>query len=106
MIETPEQYKVRLAAYVEGKDPIAIQRQTPHILAQLIEGIPLFPPVEGLDETLWKKTCTTCHKWDKARLCEQGKTYVKDPKYILRVPHPYGGPFKLALLRWAKSGCE
>jgi hypothetical protein len=40
MIETPEQYKVRLAAYVEGKDPIAMQRQTPRILAQLIEGIP------------------------------------------------------------------
>jgi hypothetical protein len=40
MIETPEQYKARLAAYVEGKDPIAMQRQTPRTLAQLIEGIP------------------------------------------------------------------
>jgi DinB superfamily len=40
MIETPEQYKVRLAAYVEGKDVIVMQRQTPRILAQLIEGIP------------------------------------------------------------------
>jgi hypothetical protein len=40
MIETAEQYKARLATYVEGKDPIAMQRETPRILAQLIEGIP------------------------------------------------------------------
>ena len=39
MVETAEQYKTRLAAYVEGKDPIAMQRQAPHTLAQLIEGV-------------------------------------------------------------------
>lgn len=37
--ETAEQYKARLAAYVDGKDPIEIQRQTPAILAHLIEGV-------------------------------------------------------------------
>jgi serine/threonine protein kinase len=75
-------------------------------IQQLIEGMPLFPPIEGLDEALWKKTCTSCHKWNKERLCDQGKSYVKAARYVLRQPHPYGGSFKVALMRWAKSGCE
>jgi hypothetical protein len=75
-------------------------------IKQLIERMPLFPPIEGLDETLWKKTCSSCHKWDKERLCNQGKTYAKTARYVLRQPHPYGGSFKVALMRWAKSGCE
>ena len=75
-------------------------------IKQLIESVPLFPPIEGLDEALWKKPCSSCHKWDKERLCQQGKTYVNAARYVLRQPHPYGGPFKVALMRWAKSGCE
>ena len=75
-------------------------------IKQLIEGIPLFPPIEGLDEALWKKPCSSCHKWNQERLCEQGKTYAKAAKYVLRHPHPYGGALKLALMRWAQSGCE
>ena len=39
MTETAEQYKKRLAAYVEEKDPIAMQKEAPHILAHLIEGV-------------------------------------------------------------------
>lgn len=34
-----EQYKARLAAYVEGKDPSEMQRDTPRTLARLIEGV-------------------------------------------------------------------
>jgi uncharacterized damage-inducible protein DinB len=34
-----EQYTARLAAYVEGKDPIKMQAETPEILARLIEGV-------------------------------------------------------------------
>jgi hypothetical protein len=75
-------------------------------IKQLIESVPLFPPIEGLDEALWKKPCSSCHKWDKEKLCQQGKTYVNAARYVLRQPHPYGGPFKVALMRWAKSGCE
>jgi uncharacterized damage-inducible protein DinB len=37
---TAKQYKARLAAYVEGKDPVAMQRQAPRRLAELIEGVP------------------------------------------------------------------
>ena len=39
MPETPEQYKQRLAGYVENQDPLAIQRETPSRLAALIDGI-------------------------------------------------------------------
>ncbi len=39
MQETAEQYRKRLAGYVEGKDPLAIQRETPATLARLIDGL-------------------------------------------------------------------
>jgi len=77
-----------------------------HSLKEMIDSTPQFPPIKGLDESLWKKKCTSCHHWNQERLCEQGKTYVKSAKMVLRVPHPFGGAFKLALMRWTKSGCE
>ncbi len=77
-----------------------------HSIAEMIESVPLFSPVEGLDEGLWKKKCTSCHKWNKDRLCQQALSYVRAPRNVLRVPHPFGGTLKLALMRWAKSGCD
>lgn len=38
MLETAEQYRKRLAGYVEGEDPLVIQRETPATLARLIYG--------------------------------------------------------------------
>jgi uncharacterized caspase-like protein len=77
-------------------------------LAQLILGTPMFAPIEGLDDTVWKgKECSSCHQWNQERLCEQGAFYAKnEPKQILRKQHPYGGPFKLALRNWAQDGCK
>ncbi len=75
-------------------------------IKELIDNTPLFPPIKDLDEAIWKKNCSSCHKWNQVRLCDQGKTYAKDAKFVLRHPHPYGGSFKLALMRWAKSGCK
>jgi hypothetical protein len=75
-------------------------------LEQLVQGVPLFPPIEGLDESVWKKNCSACHKWDRRTLCEQGATYLKDPKMALRGSHPYGGPEKVAIMQWAKTGCQ
>jgi hypothetical protein len=75
-------------------------------IKELAASVPLFPPIADLEEALWKQKCTSCHHWDKALLCEQGKTYVKAPRMILRHPDPYGGAYKIALMRWAKSGCE
>jgi uncharacterized damage-inducible protein DinB len=39
-METAEQYKTRFAAYTQGKDPIAMQREAPRTLADLIDGVP------------------------------------------------------------------
>jgi uncharacterized caspase-like protein len=77
-----------------------------HSLAELITGVPLFPPIDGLEETVWKKHCDSCHRWDQTSLCEQGRTYLKNPKAALRVSHPYGGPEKVAMMQWAKTGCQ
>ena len=38
--ETADQYKARLESYVIGRDPIAIQRETPATLARLIDEAP------------------------------------------------------------------
>jgi hypothetical protein len=38
--ETPEQYKLRLAGYVEGKDPIVMQRGAADTLERLTAGVP------------------------------------------------------------------
>jgi uncharacterized damage-inducible protein DinB len=40
MHETAEQYSARLAEYVEGRDPIAMQREASGTIARLIEGVP------------------------------------------------------------------
>jgi hypothetical protein len=77
-----------------------------HSIAEMIQSQPLFSPIDGVDESVWKKDCKNCHQWNKDRLCGQGATYVKDPKNVLRVPHPFGGALKIALMRWAKSGCQ
>jgi hypothetical protein len=74
-------------------------------LKEMIDTEPLFSPLDGLPEELWKKKCTTCHQWDQARLCAQGATYIQSPRNVLRVPHPFGGALKLAMMRWAQSGC-
>jgi Caspase domain len=77
-----------------------------HSLAELIQGTPLFPPIEGLEESVWKKQCASCHQWSQTNLCDQAKTYLKNPKAALRVSHPYGGPEKVAMMQWAKTGCQ
>ena len=38
MSETSEQYTARLLAYVEGRDPLEMQRAAPEILARSVEG--------------------------------------------------------------------
>jgi hypothetical protein len=73
---------------------------------KLIQGSPLFPPIDGLPNEFWKeKTCSNCHKWQRESLCIQGGTYVKNPQSVFRHPHPFNG-FKVTLMRWAATGCQ
>jgi hypothetical protein len=75
-------------------------------LEQLITGVPEFSPIDGLPDEAWKKTCNNCHQWNKQSLCVQAKIYADDPKMALRKQHPYGGPEKVAMMKWAQGGCQ
>ncbi|WP_424933706.1 caspase family protein [Amaricoccus macauensis] len=76
-------------------------------IAQIIEGSPQYPPIEGLPEVVWKeKTCSDCHQWNRERLCEQANTYLTDiGRFALDKQHPMDG-FKQVLADWADGGCE
>jgi uncharacterized caspase-like protein len=76
-------------------------------LADIITGSPLFPPIEGLPDEVWKgKLCSNCHGWTKAALCDQGLFYTKGGEERLAGQvHPLGRPFIETLKYWAAAGC-
>ena len=75
---------------------------------QLILNSPLFPPIEGIPEDMWKnKTCSNCHAWTRDALCTQGGTYLaENSARALSKQHPFGGPFKHKLKLWAENSCK
>lgn len=77
-------------------------------IAQLILGTPMFAPIEGIPEELWKdQTCSNCHDWNRDALCDQGKTYMKaSAERALSKSHPYGGGFKQNVRAWAANECR
>lgn len=77
-------------------------------ISELIKGSPLFPPIEGLPESVWKdKSCSDCHHWTKEALCTQGATYTTAKgESALAKQHPYGGALKAALKTFALEGCR
>jgi hypothetical protein len=75
-------------------------------LEQLVKGVPEFAPIEGLPEEVWRKPCGNCHQWNPQSLCVQAKIYANDPKMAFRKQHPYGGPEKVAMMKWAQQGCQ
>jgi hypothetical protein len=77
-----------------------------HSLEELVHGVPLFPPIEGLPDNVWHKTCNNCHNWNQQTLCQQAMIYAQDVKMTMRKQHPYGGPEKLAMMNWAQHGCQ
>jgi len=85
-------------------DPEVVGRS----IEELIDGSPLFPPVEGLPASYWEtQECSNCHEWEQANLCDQANTYLTDAgAENLDKPHPYGGTFKENLVIWATGGCQ
>ena len=79
-------------------------------IAQIVEGSPLYPPIEGLPPELWQgQTCANCHEWTRDALCDQGKVYASQREVAersLQKVHPYGGGFKQVLKVWARDGCQ
>lgn len=106
----PEGTDGQLSVVVTFNEPLTVgdPEVVGRSLKELIEGRPLFPPVEGLPESYWKtETCSSCHEWEPANLCDQAKTYLSEAgAENLTKKHPYGGSFKQNLRSWAISGCE
>jgi hypothetical protein len=77
-------------------------------LAELIQGSPLYPPIEGLPDEVWKEqSCSHCHQWTEADLCVQAQTYASAPQErTLSREHPLGAAFRGVLGVWAAGGCE
>ncbi|PRY72474.1 caspase family protein [Marivita geojedonensis] len=98
--------------------PTVIEYDTPLALpGTVLDGValsnitglsPLFPPIEGLPEELWKNaTCASCHEWNKERLCEQSNVYLTlSGQKNLEKPHPFNGALKRNLRQWAAGGCQ
>lgn len=97
----PAQQQITFLSALTGTGPIEGRS-----IAQIIEGSPQYPPVEGLPDSFWKgKTCSNCHHWTQAALCEQGKTYLTQTgEFALGKHHPIDG-FKQILRDWASGGC-
>ncbi|MDV7141310.1 caspase family protein [Tropicimonas sp. TH_r6] len=105
-------------AEIASLSPEELTMQTPLMLADevltgksiatLIQGSPLFPPIEGLPDSVWTgRQCTTCHEWSQDVLCEVGEGYVTAQNTrALSKQHPYGGGFKRVLKTWAEGGCR
>tara|TARA_R110002049_G_scaffold10127_3_gene50407 strand:- start:114053 stop:115555 length:1503 start_codon:yes stop_codon:yes gene_type:complete len=76
-------------------------------IEEVVKLSPLFPPIEGLPEELWKdQTCSNCHEWTREALCTQGKTYVSaNNERAISKTHPFGGTFKQGLRAWASADC-
>jgi uncharacterized caspase-like protein len=77
-------------------------------IAELIQGSPLYPPIEGLPEEVWKEqTCSHCHQWTRDDLCTQAQTYQTAPaERTLSRDHPLGPAFRGVLRVWAEGGCS
>jgi hypothetical protein len=77
-------------------------------IAEIIQTSPLFPPIEGLPDEVWKgKHCKDCHSWTQPALCDQGKFYVNSGEPMeLGAIHPYGGQLRRVLKAWAEQGCR
>lgn len=100
--ELPSEDPIAFQLPIEFGDP-AIDGKS---IAELIRGKPRFPPIEGLDDHVWDHQCSSCHEWTQSSLCEQARMYERDRSAIMRLPHPLGFRFKVALGRWAEEGCK
>lgn len=87
---------------------IGVSELNGQTLAELILNKPLFSPIEGIPESVWKeKSCSNCHEWTRSALCDQGKTYMAaNAARALGKEHPFGGGFKSSLKSWATNECR
>lgn len=110
VVEAPAEPTPEIAGGVLFDVPL--QSGVPEIvgrtLIEVTELSPLFPPIEGLPEEMWKtQTCSNCHNWTRDDLCTQAQFYTgQNSSRALSKDHPFGGTFKQNLRRWAEGGCR
>ena len=61
---TAAEYKARILSYVEGKDPVEVQRQTPALLAQLTDGVAESKLYERPEASKWSVAEVVAHLAD------------------------------------------
>ena len=61
MAETPQEYGARLASYLEGRDPIAMQRIAPATIAQLLQDVPVAKLNQAPGPGKWSVTQIIMH---------------------------------------------
>jgi len=61
VVETPQEYGARLASYVEGRDPIAMQRVAPATIAQLLQDVPVAKLNQAPGPGKWSVTQIIMH---------------------------------------------
>ena len=72
-------------------------------IANLLNGEPLYSPIEGLDKAAWPHPCSSCHQWTRERLCAQSDRYDRVDVSVLRLQHPDGSRFKAVLSNRARG---
>lgn len=100
-VEAPPEPVTFTSAFASGEGIVGKSIET------IIAGSPMYPPIEGLPDEVWKgKHCTDCHQWTRDALCTQAKTYASESvNRALQKVHPMGADFKRGLRDWARSGC-
>ena len=64
MLETPQQYTLRILGYVEGKDPVEILAASPRQIARLVKGISRKKLLERPASNKWSVTEILAHLAD------------------------------------------
>ncbi|MEL7468838.1 MAG: caspase domain-containing protein [Pseudomonadota bacterium] len=102
--EPPSDGAVTFSAQLPSDDPVLAGKS----IEDLIASTPLFSPIEGLPEQLWKdQPCANCHQWTRDDLCVQANVYASaDGTRSLSGEHPLGTAFKSALSDWARNDCR
>lgn len=88
--------------------PEGVQEIRGKTILEAANGSPLFPPIDGLPDAMWKdQQCSNCHQWTRDALCTQAMSYLEtSATRALEKQHPYGGSFKRNLRTWAQGDCE
>lgn len=71
----------------------------------VVDGMPAFSPIEGLEASIWQQPCAACHNWTRTEFCSEAGRLSQLPDRDGRL-HPFGDSFREHMVGWAAAGCE